>query len=173
MTSRMLSKITNLARQIERTNLEFLETKVLDRAAILNITTGPEKQEKANAANETQVEQQPEQQNEANAANETQSEQQPEQQDEANAANETQTEQPEQQIEANRQTSDAPMTPTGLFSLCKGGMFHTLGIYYMLCLQTTDHLGLVRGPDPSGADPFDWAASFSELFNERLGYSKH
>lgn len=155
MASRMLSKITNLARQIERTNLEFLETKVLDRAAILNITTGPEKQEKANAANETQVEQQLEQQNEANAANDTET-----------------AKQPEQQIEANKQTSDAPMTPSGLFSLCKGGMFHTLGIYYMLCLQTTDHLGLVRGPDPSGADPFDWAASFSELFNERLGYSK-
>lgn len=155
MASRMLSKITNLARQIERTNLEFLETKILDRAAILNITTGPEKQEKADAANETKVEQQPEQQNETNAANETQIEQQP-----------------GQQIEANRQTSDAPMTPTGVFSLCKGGMFHTLGVYYMLCLQTTDHLGLVRGPDPSGADPFDWAAHFSELFNERLGYSK-
>lgn len=137
MTSRMLSKISNLARQIERTNLEFLETKILDRAAILNITTGPEMQEKASAASETQTEHKP-----------------------------------EQQIEANRQTNDASITPVGLFSLCKDGMFHTLGIFYMLCLQTTDHLGLVRGPDPSGPDPFDWAASFSELFNERLGYSK-
>lgn len=137
MTSRVLSKISNLARQIERTNLEFLETKILDRAAILNITTGPERQEEANAANATQTEHKP-----------------------------------EQQIEANRQTNDAPTNPDGLFSLCKGGTFHRLGIFYMLCLQTTDHLGLVRGPDPSGPDPFDWAASFSEFFNERLGYSK-
>lgn len=155
MISRMLTKISNLARQIERTNLEFLDSKILDRAAILNITTGPEKQEQANAAKETQTEQQPEQQNEANAANDTET-----------------AEQPEQRNEANKQTTDSAITPSGLFSLYNGGMFHTLGIFYTLCLQTTDHLGLVKGPDTSGADPFDWAASFSELFNERLGYSK-
>lgn len=173
MISRMLTKISNLARQIERTNLEFLDSKIMDRAAILNITTGPEKQEQANAAKETQAAEQPEQQKEANAANDTETEQQPEKENEADAANDTETaENLEQQNEANRQTTDSAITPSGLFSLYNGGMFHTLGIFYTLCLQTTDHLGLVRGPDPLGADPFDWAASFSELFNERLGYSK-
>lgn len=175
MISQTLTKISNLARQIERTNLEFLESKILDRAAILNITTGPEKQEQANAAKETQTEQQTEQQNETNAADDTETaEQQDEQQNEANVADDTETakQQPEQQNEANRQTTDSAITHSGLFSLYNGGMLHTLGIFYTLCLQTTDHLGLVRGPDPSGADPFDWAASFSELFNERLGYSK-
>lgn len=137
LRTRILPKISHLARQIERANLEFLETKVLDRAIILNITTGPEKHEEPAAADQTEPEQ--------------------------NSA---------QQLETKKQITDSPAISGGLFSVHDGGLFHTLGIFYMLCLQTTDHLGLVRGHDSSGPDPFDWVDSLSDLFNIKLGYSK-
>lgn len=123
---RVLPKIHHLARQIKRTNLEFLETKVLDRAIIFNITTRPEKQ--------AEPEQGPAQENEA---------------------------------------FDSPTMPGGLFSVHNGGMFHNLGIHYTSCLQTTDHLGLVRWPDPLGPYLLEWAATYYyELMNTKLGYSK-
>lgn len=52
----MVQKISNLAHQIERTNLEFLESNVLDRAVVMNITLAPE-QEMNDVAREPQTEQ--------------------------------------------------------------------------------------------------------------------
>lgn len=139
LRTRVFPKIAHLARQIERANLEFLETKVLDRAIILNITAGPGKH------------------------------------DEAASANQKETEQNFAQQEAKKQIPGSPAISDGLFSVYGGGLFHTLGIFYVLCLQTTDsdHLGLVRGYDyESGPDSFNWTAFLSKLFNSKLGYSK-
>lgn len=115
-----------------------METKVLDRAVAFNITTGPERQDDADAGNEAESEQNFVQEN-----------------------------------EVKQQTAESPKGPGGIFSVYNGGMFHSLGIYYTLCLQTTDHLGLVRGPDPSGSDPLDWATFVSNFFNTSSGNSKH
>lgn len=139
LRTKVLTKIGNLARQIERINLEFHDTKVLDRAVILNITTVPEKQTQADEVNETQTE-------------------------------------PKsvEQKQAEKHSSDLPTSPASLFSQCHGGIYPSLGIFYTALLYSADHAGLVRGPDPSsGGDLFDWTTVFSELFNERLGYSKH
>lgn len=133
-----MPKIRHLARQIEQTNLEFTETKVLERAVAFNITTGPERQDDADAGNAAESEQ--------------------------NSA---------QENEAKKQTAESPKTPGGIFSVYNGGIFHNLGIYYTFCLQTKDHLGLVRGPDPSGPDSPDWATFVSKLFNTTLGNRKH
>lgn len=54
--TRMVQKISNLAHQIERINLEFLESNVLDRAVVVNITLAPE-QEINDVAREPQTEQ--------------------------------------------------------------------------------------------------------------------
>lgn len=40
-----MQKIDSLASQIERINLEFLETNILDRALVVNITSAPKGQE--------------------------------------------------------------------------------------------------------------------------------
>lgn len=42
--TRALDKIRNIARQIERINLDFLESKVLDRALTINVFSGPDPQ---------------------------------------------------------------------------------------------------------------------------------
>lgn len=125
----MLQKIRTLARQIERTNLEFLESKVLDRAVVINILSGPEQQVMTNAAQESQTERH---------------------------SMEEKT--------SNRKEPDCP------FSTNTCQMFNNLGMFYTLRLETTDHLGLVRGPDLSA--PFNWTEHFSSLFKVRSGFGK-
>lgn len=125
----MLQKIRTLARHIERTNLEFLETKVLDRAVVINITSGPEQQVMTNAAQESQTE--------------------------PHSMEEKMT---------NGKKPDCP------FSEYTCQMFHNLGMFYTLHLETTDHLGLVRGPDLSAS--LNWAKHLSSLFKVRSGFGK-
>lgn len=55
MKKRILQKIRHLARQIERVNLEFLETNVLDRAVVLNVISEPQGQGQTDVTNEPQV----------------------------------------------------------------------------------------------------------------------
>lgn len=57
--TKILQKISTLASQINKINLEFLETNILDRAVILNITSAPKEQGQTDAACESETGQQP------------------------------------------------------------------------------------------------------------------
>lgn len=136
MTTQISQKIANLSRQIERINLEFLETNVLDRAIILNITIGP------NSTTQT------------------------------DAAAAVETEHPTEDGQVIQPTAELSTAPVRLFSMSDSALLHNLGIYYVTTLEETDHLALVRGPDPNGAKPHDWATYYTDQFNIKLGHSK-
>lgn len=66
--TKILPKISQLAHQVERINLEFLESNVLDRAVILNVNSPPE-QGLTDVARESQMGQHKAEENEANKQN--------------------------------------------------------------------------------------------------------
>lgn len=141
-----MQKVSNLARQIEKINMEFLETKMLDRAVIINVFSLPDKEpfsdkpEEHGPAHELQPLEQP-----------VEAEQQSERR--LNAPSDD--------------PSPTSFTPFSRYS-CSG--FHNFEVSCRARLASGDHLGLVRGSNPS--DAFDWVGYFQPKLNEYDGISK-
>lgn len=142
MKTKTFQRVANLSRQIHKINLEFLETKILDRAVVMNITVGPVRPGQSDVARPPQMEQHRTEHNEATKRTSERT---------------------------SERTSDLSTTPFRLFSMHERCKHQNFGLYYMLSLKTMDHVELVRGFDPS--EP-DWVTTFAGKFNVTQGFSK-